>query len=245
MTEALTGLNATTIALSTIAAIFLAIGCVGYSDNRETVQKVPWIYTKGSGEEGYFGLHKAYFTVDGEAVNVINYAQDCPESFCDKCHHDGQSAVGLLVTSLVFVALTILFSSIALDIPHVGFQLANIISGVLSVVTSVVAIGLFMNSCFGALDDATDTELKWGTGSILTTLGMLIMFIVTVLQIAATAVAGSGLPQEVPTTTSASALPVPAHVHRQHHHQYQYQPQQKAVATVQATTSSGPLNPLV
>jgi hypothetical protein len=79
-----------------------------------------------------------------------------------------------------------------------SMQIANVIMSFFAALTSLIAIGLFMSDCYNAInndssdddtydDDGSSLSLKWGPGAILTIIGMLLMWIVVVLQIVAAA----------------------------------------------------------
>lgn len=200
------GLNATTIAISVISLIFYTVGCIGYSDSRNTIEKVSWIRTKEDDTKIWFGLHRAYVTVGGNNAFVVDYGGDeC--SFCNKCEQDGKSALGLTIISLIGTTFAIVFCSYLLVCHNTGMQIANVFFCLLAAATSLIGIGLFMNDCYNKIDDSIDSDLHYGPGSILTTLAMLLMFVATILQIAAAATAGKEAPTRKPMYASPPAAP--------------------------------------
>jgi hypothetical protein len=192
-------LNGTTVALSLISGIFFIIGCVGYADQRDAVENTAWITSSKDGIDVYFGLRRAYVGVDfaGTTFNLnLQYGSvDCTDSWCDTCQSDGQGAVGLTILALIFTTITLSLSGALIASANKALQITNVLVSFFAATTSLIAIGLFMSQCYDAInksdnddyDDGSSLDLKWGPGSILTILGMLLMWVVVVLQIVAAA----------------------------------------------------------
>jgi hypothetical protein len=206
-------LNAASIGLSVVTSIFFVVGCIGYGDNSISVQSVPWILSKKDGTDVYFGLRNVFFSManpffGGDFTFFAKYSDDanCPEDWCEVCYKDGKAAFALTLVALAFTTCVVC-ACIALMVSFSRtFQMVNAAFAFLAFATSLIGVGLFMKDCFYAIDDATDgdddgfygygastrnLDLKWGPGSILTITGMLLMFVVTILQIAA--VVGTGV----------------------------------------------------
>lgn len=209
------GLNGASLALATISSIFFIIGCVGYANQRDAVQNTAWFTASQDSVDYYFGLRYAYihvdisgFTFDGK----IDYSDDaCGGDACDKCTRDGKAAFGLTVISTIFAVIVGAMSAAGIAAPNKMISIANVFLSFVAAVFSLIAIGLFMGECYNAIkddssgdddddayyydDDSTDDSgslpLKWGPGGILTIIGMLMMWIVLIFQIAAAAVGGS------------------------------------------------------
>jgi hypothetical protein len=202
-----TGLNASSIGLSVVAAVFFVVGCIGYGDQSTLVQSVPWIMSSKDGTDVYFGLHKFYISINnpffgGDITLLAKYNDNtnCPQSWCDECYKDGKAAFVLTLIALGFT-ICVLCGCIALLVSFSRtFQIVNTVLAFLAVATSVVGVSIFMKDCFYAIDDSAgidddgfygyggssqNLDLKWGAGSILTIIAMLLMFVVTILQTAA------------------------------------------------------------
>jgi hypothetical protein len=199
-------LNGTTIALSLISGLFFIIGCVGYADQRDAVQNTAWITSSKDGLDVYFGLRRAYVSFDffGSTYDGnVQYGSstDCMDDWCDKCQSDGQGALGLTIIALIFTTVTMALGGALVASANKSMQIANVIMAFFAALTSLIAIGLFMSDCYNAInndssdddtydddtDDGSSLSLKWGPGAILTIVGMLLMWIVVVLQIVAAA----------------------------------------------------------
>jgi hypothetical protein len=196
-------LNGTTVALSLISGLFFIIGCVGFADQREAIENTAWITSSKDGLDVYFGLRRAYVSFDffGSTFDAnIQYGSStqCTEDWCDKCQSGGQGAVGLTIIALIFTTVTMALGGALIASANKSMQIANVIMSFFAACSSLIAIGLFMGGCYNAIDndsndddtyddDGSSLNLKWGPGAILTILGMLLMWIVVVLQIVAAA----------------------------------------------------------
>lgn len=202
-------LNSVSAVLSLIAFVFFLIGCIGYTSNEDTVKDVAWIYyEQDSDNEVWFALLKLAFTVDlgpffGTVTDTVKYDdQACAFDFCDRCYQDGQSAFGLLVLALAATLVSGVISSAIVGFYFFTLQLANVIIAGVALVASVIGIGLFMNGCMNKIRDELDDDknLEWGPGAIISVVGMLLMFVVMVLQIAAVIVGGTNNATRIPTS---------------------------------------------
>eukprot|EP00168_Porphyra_purpurea_P001551 TRINITY_DN11874_c0_g1_i1.p1 TRINITY_DN11874_c0_g1~~TRINITY_DN11874_c0_g1_i1.p1 ORF type:complete len:218 (+),score=9.02 TRINITY_DN11874_c0_g1_i1:59-712(+) len=210
-----TGLNGASIALSFISGLFFLIGCVGYADQKAAIENVAWITSSKNNLDVYFGLRTAYLSYKDPVMGTIDLSLDyggdsCgDQDFCDKCQRDGQGALGLTIIALIFTTITLALSGALIASANKGMQIANIFMSFIAAAVSLIAIGLFMGECYNAVDDSSNADddaaayyyydddggdplsLKWGPGSILTIIGMLLMWIVVVLQIVATVMTGT------------------------------------------------------
>lgn len=190
------GLNGASIALCVISLIFFLVGCIAYSDDGDVIKNTAWFTSSDSGSDTYFGLKKVYFTFGSFDASVSYGSDSCPDNTCDKCDQDGKGALGLNILAIIFTTITVALSGALLASANKGMQIANIFMSFIAAVCSLISIGLFMGDCYNAINNDDDDyyddsglDLKWGSGSILTLIGMLMMWIVVVLQIAATAMA--------------------------------------------------------
>lgn len=201
-------LNSASAGLSLIAFVFFLIGCIGYTSNQDTLRDVAWLtYKQDSNNKVWFALLKLSFEVDlglfyGKVSDTVQYDDKaCGFNFCDVCHEEGQNAFGLLVLALAATLVSGVISSAIVGFYFFTLQLANVIIAAVAVASSVIGISLFMDICMNKIKDEIDNDkdLKWGPGSIISVVGMLLMFIVMLLQIAATAVGSLHTPTQVPT----------------------------------------------
>lgn len=191
------GLNGASIALSVVSLAFFVVGCIGYSDEGKVLKSVAWITSDNNGLDTYFGLRSVYVYIDLLDSDAIrDYDDDaCTFKFCDKCEKNGQAAFGLTVIATVFTAIAFALSAASLAAFNKGIQVANIFMAFIAAAASLVGVGLFMGKCYKELDNAfsdgtNGLDLEWGPGAVLTLIGMLLMWIVVIFQIAAAGVGG-------------------------------------------------------
>lgn len=176
-------LNATSAVFSLCAFVFFIVGCVGYSGDKDNLKNAAWIKIDDQGTEAWFGLLKYHFkTALFEGTTSF---KDCTDSFCDECERDGRSAIGLLVISTVFAFVTTILSGALFASPQVPLQWGNIAVAFVSAAFALIGFGLFMGECYKKIDDSSTLDLEWGPGSVLTCLGLLMMWLVVVLQLLA------------------------------------------------------------
>lgn len=209
-------LNGTSLALSVASMAFFIVGAIAYTDQQIAIENTAWIYFNKAGTESYYGLHTVFTKFKFDEIDykgTLSYDESaCNLHGCDVCNKAGRSAFGLTILAAIFSAITLSLSGVSLASYNKGLQIANVVMAFLSAAFSLIAIGLFMSWCFDALEDNVNTDddgtsygydddgysrsidLKWGNGSILTTLGMLLMWVVVILQIAAAIVGGNSIP---------------------------------------------------
>lgn len=192
------GLNAASIALSVVSLIFFVVGCVGFSKTDSVLKSVAWITSHNTNIDAYFGLRAMYFSVDALDFDYTQTYDDvfCSADYCDKCHRTGLAALGLIIVAIIFSFLGITLGGATMCTNNRGCQAANVIVTFISALTSLIGFGLFMNVCYNQINDDFDKgpnafDLAWGPGAILAITGMLLMWVVVVLQIAAAVVGGT------------------------------------------------------
>lgn len=191
-------LNGTTVALSLISATFFLVGCFGYADFKSAVKNTAWIVSSNEGLDVHFGLRKAFLHYDyrGYTEDYNNEYDNCSLTWCDNCFSDGKGTFGLTIIALFFACVTLFFSCALLVTKNRSMQISNVLISFFAAFSSMMGVALFMNDCYDAInsvnndyDDDYDDDglftLKWGPGSIVTLVGMLLMWIVLVLQIVA------------------------------------------------------------
>jgi hypothetical protein len=201
------GLNGASVALGVISTLFFVVGAIGYSSNTDAIENVAWITSSQDGVDIYYGLSKAYATLDfnGETLDIsFKYNSDsCSDDWCDKCQRDGQAAVSLNILAIIFTVVVVGLSCTLLASPNRGMQTGSAIFSFLASLFSLIAVAVFMGECHKAIDDANSSDddayaaygstnddggigdLKWGPGAVLALVGMLLMWIVTIFQVAA------------------------------------------------------------
>lgn len=170
-------ISAVSCVLSAFSVICFIIGCIGFSTDSDPLKSVAWaVYDT---DKVYYGLQAVEF--NGE---IIEYA-DCNSSVCDDCASDGTTAFGLLIIAVILSLATAAIHGSMISVPNTAMKIPVIVSSLLSFATSIVGVGIFMGGCYVSLEDDTDdgSKLAWGPGSILSIIGMLLMFIVTCLTL--------------------------------------------------------------
>lgn len=181
-------LNGTTAVLSLISAIFFVVGCVGYADQREAVENASWIHAEDSGVKIYFGLSTVFINNDNiDFKYSLDYGGTaCVQDFCGSCQEDGKATVGLVLAALVFAGFSIALSAILVVVPNSALQIGNLVGTFFSAGLSLIGVSVFMKDCMHKIDDdITTLDLKWGPGSILSILGMLLMWVAVIVQVVA------------------------------------------------------------
>lgn len=176
-------LNATSAVLSLCAFAFFVVGCAGYSGDEANLKNASWIRVDDGGTEVWFGLLK--FHVEAAATKLTTNFKDCNNSYCNECERDGRSAISLLIISTVFAFVSTILSGALFAGPQVFLQWGNIVVTFISAAFALIGFGLFMGECYKEIDNSTTLDLEWGPGSILTCLGLLMMWLVVVLQLLA------------------------------------------------------------
>jgi hypothetical protein len=173
-------LNIVSAVFSLCAMVFFIVGCIGYSDKMSDIKHTAWIKADGA----WVGLSKLVANFGGGGDQAIHF-KDCDASFCDTCDRDGESAFGLIVVATIFAFLSTILSG-ALSAGHrFALQWAAVFVAFVSALFAIIGFGLFMGQCYKKIDDSNDGDLHWGPGSILTCLGLLMMFVVVVLHLVA------------------------------------------------------------
>eukprot|EP01032_Pedospumella_encystans_P013040 gene13040-15039_t len=193
-------LNATSALLSVTSFTFYFIGVIGYAVREETVKNVNWFHVfQRNNLHVNAGLRALYYeTSTGTDVQLI-YA-DCTQDFCDRCDKYGHSTFALLVVALVLAFIVTLLSVSGAFAPSSSLSGANIALSLTSVIFGAVGFGLFTHICFPKLENEVNSDWDYGPGAIFTLIAFLLMFIVAVLQVVATAIA--------PKAEAATASPV-------------------------------------
>jgi hypothetical protein len=201
------GLNGVSIALSVVAVTFFIVGTIAYSDEHKNIENTAWIKLSEGDTDGHFGLRAIYFHLKSLDISFTGKYTDsrCTEDYCDTCEEAGKAAFGLTIIATIFAAITMALSAASIATYNKSLQIANVFMAFLSAAASLIAIGVFMSWCWDALnkvfsgdddgytptygdDDGNAQSLKWGSGGILTIIGMLLMWLVVIFQIAAAAV---------------------------------------------------------
>ena len=191
-------LNAISGVASVASFTFFLIGCISFSTDNRVIENVSWVYAENTDRDVYYGLQNIFVDQNG-VQSSGKYGNDdfCTEKFCDKCRDEGRATFGLIVMATIFSIMTAIVSFTLLATPktstsHFGLQISNIVGALGSAGTSLVGVSIFMGSCYRAIRDATndhdDTtkdadDLEFGAGSAITTLGMLIMWLVVLMQL--------------------------------------------------------------
>jgi hypothetical protein len=166
--------------LSVSSFVFFIVASVGYSDKKGSLRNIPWFTGTYSGIFGsgnvHFGLRTVY---NAGAIDeaTIDFGDDnCPFAFCDECKRDGDTAMALVITAIFATFFEAVISCASTASTTVFTQWVQMGFALVAAVMVLVAIDLFMNDCYSAVDDASGYDLHWGTGAILAMFGMLLMW---------------------------------------------------------------------
>lgn len=186
------GISVVSVALCLISITFFLIGAIGYSTDYDTIRHIPWIVvsTDGTDQDLYYGL-KSISTRFSGIKFYLSYDDDtCTPDWCDDCEKDGDGAFALTFIALFFATVTLVVNFLSATIQGaIALNTVNIValcSSLLAGIAAVIALGLFMGDCYNEVDDSADNiDLEWGNGAIVVMVGMLVMWIVTILQVCA------------------------------------------------------------
>eukprot|EP01031_Cornospumella_fuschlensis_P033763 gene33763-40852_t len=164
-------------ALSVVSTIFFIIGSIGYSDDNDTIENVAWLV---------YDDDQAYYALRAVSANddVFKYS-DCSSDTCDSCETDGKVALAFLIIAIfTTVAAAGLHGSMASG-SNDAMKIPAVVTSLLGFIASLISVATFMGDCYVNLRDETGIDkdkLDWGPGSILSIIGMLLMFLVTCLS---------------------------------------------------------------
>ena len=176
-------LNLVSVVLCCAAALFFMIGCLGYSSSGSTIQDVAWIVVDQKGSTMFYALK-------GE---VRIFYSDCADAnnACATCEDKGRAAFGLMILATLSAVLTAIVCGLLVNASHQlstcystnpRMRLICIVLALVAVGTSLGALVAFMGDCYNAIDDVTADDLKWGPGSVLLLVGLLMMACVALMQ---------------------------------------------------------------
>lgn len=219
--DAVHGLNAVSAIFCLAALAFFIVGCIAFTNEEQALKRTAWIVSDRDSFEASFGLRSFNVKVDidvGGATlvsseNTQKYdSGSCSGNFCDVCEKMGKAAFALTVVATVFTAISLAMSLAAMAVYEKGTQVGNVFMAFIAAVTATIAVAIFENRCWNELnsdaggeDNENSLDLKWGNGAILTLVGLLLMWLVFVFQIAAAATRRDG-PNDVPRNNVPPAM---------------------------------------
>ena len=168
-----------------LSALFFIAGCAG-NENQDG-NGVPWIFSDKNSVQAYFGLSDVYIDFNGGNVRINYDDSNCNADWCHDCDEQGQATLAMMI----FATLAVIASLIMMLLPFIttkipSLELATVVCNIIAVVTSLIAILVFMGGCNNKIEDADKNgtfDLEWGAGSILTLIGMIFMFFIVIFQI--------------------------------------------------------------
>ena len=133
---------------------------------------------------------KGVTTSNGE---VRIFYSDCADAnnACATCEDKGRAAFGLMILATLSAVLTAIVCGLLVNASHQlstcystnpRMRLICIVLALVAVGTSLGALVAFMGDCYNAIDDVTADDLKWGPGSVLLLVGLLMMACVAFMQ---------------------------------------------------------------
>jgi hypothetical protein len=200
-------INGVSLFLALVSTVFFIFGCMSYSFNSKSMQDTAWFQSTKDTTNGYFTLRGIYFTVDGSRATFLvkyNNMQVCLTDACVTCSRDGETCFSVLVAAVCVAFAVAVFSALCIPIFNKGLQLINIFLAFASAALSLISVGFFMAICYPEMRDQTVlNQVGWGPGAIVVVTGMLVMWAVMFLQVAAVA-AGSGEHESTSTMYTGS-----------------------------------------
>lgn len=180
---AYTAVNSVCAALSLTAFTFFIVASIAYTDRKNDVRNTAWFTSSLGSEDLYVGLTTIY---GKSSDSILKFrSNDCTPSFCSQCRNDGRDAFALIIIAIFFSFaefLTCFAYTIAVTVIA---QMMQMLVALTSAAFSLVAVAMFMGSCYTNMKNTTGfTDFEWGPGSILATVGMLLMWVVVFLHVA-------------------------------------------------------------
>jgi len=192
--------------LSICAFIFLVVACSGYTSIRSVIKSSYWIYydkskykaqyisTNPITIEVWFGLKGFYGSTNDSEHIVTNYDSDsCTTNLisnnhiCNKCNLLGKDAVILLSLSSCLTFGCIITNIYNATNEEIVVKYIGAIMSFLSFIFSAVGIGIFMTTCYNAIDRLEYVEgdsLHYGPGASIGVVGFLCNLITFFLTLA-------------------------------------------------------------
>ena len=194
-------LNGISAAIAGLAVLFFIVGAAGYSNDSDVIEDVAWITISKNGFDVYYGLQKYLFKYNGYEPSLSYDSDTCTLDSCDHCYKDGMASIALIIIALFFTTTVTCISGVLVTSANssgVLMQATNLGLALFAAIMGAIALGLFMGDCYNKVYDEVNTDddyvgsvnLKWGPGSILTLIGVILMFIVAALQVSVIAMGG-------------------------------------------------------
>jgi hypothetical protein len=178
-----TAINGICSALSLVCVAFFIVGTIGYANTIDDLRKVAWFYADGSNTELYVGLQSigVYGESDGFTIKFTSATQ-CIFNFCSTCEDNGKIAAVLTIIAAVLAAVVMSLSAVSAASFHPILQLVNGIVALASGAVSAGAVGLVVGPCMSQMsEDLSNFDFAWGPGAILTTIGTILAFSISIL----------------------------------------------------------------
>jgi len=158
--------------LSVIGTLFAILSCMGISDDLDTIKNFAWSYGEGQGPldgfEIYIGLSGTVeCPITGDCVYSDFDSGDiaCSEKWCQDCKDASSDSIPTaimgVITYLPSIATDLQRSTREGDINCQKF--AGIFSGILGTVTTLSAVGTYVDACHNGLADNT-VNIDWVLG---------------------------------------------------------------------------------
>lgn len=191
-------LNGISAAIAGLAVLFFIVGAAGYSNDSDVIEDVAWITISKNGFDVYYGLQKYLVKYNGYEPSLSYDSDTCTLDSCDHCYRDGMASIALIIIALFFTTAVTCISGVLVTSANSIMQATNSGLALFAAIMGVISLGIFMGDCYNKVYDEVNTDddyvgsvnLKWGPGSILTLIGVLLMFIVAALQVTATVMGG-------------------------------------------------------
>jgi hypothetical protein len=171
--------------LSLIAAIFFIIGCAGNSEEKDTLEQIPWgiaDVTLFTGDSYYYFGTSAYYV---EAYDVTIKYDDCDTDWCDTCLDVGATAIGLTAVAFILVVVTLIINALqAAGKDGVGQRVVAIICTLIAAVFGLIAIIVFRDCYADFIDEFAgySGSAYYGTSGWLVIAGFIVAAIASFLN---------------------------------------------------------------
>ena len=157
------------------AFIFYAVASSGYSQD-STLKGSNWFNLDGTNSYNY--KYIIYFGLKGFLISIPDaddyrrfykydtYSDESNDDL-DKCDSSGKTAIGLTVVACIFSFITIVANGTGCMTEEIRVKAVSAVLSIISCVFGMIAVGVFITSCYNKFNAVDTNNLHYGTGSIL------------------------------------------------------------------------------
>jgi hypothetical protein len=149
--------------------IFYIIASCGYSKDRKVLKGCHWIYFEQNSdyfysssidEKVYFGLKGYYYlSTDPDLLgsNKFYYYYDSSDDYysLNECDESGKSAFWATIIACIFSLVTSITNGIGGVSEAKVFKIVSAVLSIIACLSGIIAVGVFMSTCFNKIYNDT------------------------------------------------------------------------------------------